>query len=99
MLSLRPGWGIGGSQPGSEYLYYPLYASGNSYLNSGSVNPNNIALLNLKWEQKESYNLGCDVSLFKDKLYADVNVYTAHTTDLLMESYKIPTSSGFSTLS
>ncbi len=99
MLSIRPGWGIVGRQPDSEYLYYSKYANGSSYLGSPSVYPSNIRLADLKWEQKETYNLGFDFGLFDGLIDGDLSIYTQKTTDLLMRNRAIPSSSGYATLS
>ena len=98
MLSFRPGWGIVGRQPGAEYLYFSKYKDGNGYMRQGSVYPNNIQLKNLKWEQKETYNLGVDFGFFNDRLTGNVEVYWQYTTDMLMANYGIPSSSGYSSL-
>ena len=58
MLSIRPGWGISGRQPGSEGLFFSKYRNGSGYLGEGSIYPQNIQLRNLKWEQKETYTSG-----------------------------------------
>ena len=97
MLSVRPGWGIVGNQPGGEYLYFSKYANSNSYNGGGSVVPTNIRLNNLKWEQKETWNIGFDLGLF-NKFTADFNIYRSLTSDLLMMNRKIPSSSGFGSL-
>lgn len=98
MLSLRPGWGIVGQQPGAEYLFYSRYANGGAYMNQGSTHPNNIQLKNLKWEQKMTYNLGVDFGILDDKLNGNVEVYKQYTSDLLMKDRGIPSSSGFANL-
>ena len=98
MLSVRPGWGIVGRQPGQEYLYFSTYSSGNAYMNQGSVHPDNIQLKNLKWEQKETFNLGADFGFFNDKITGNIEFYWQFTSDLLMSSYGIPTSSGYPNL-
>ncbi|MBO7140100.1 MAG: TonB-dependent receptor, partial [Prevotella sp.] len=53
---------------------------------------------NLKWEQKETYNLGTDFGFFKDRITGNVELYWQYTTDLLMANRGIPTSSGYSSL-
>ena len=98
MFSVRPGWGIVGRQPGQEYLYFSTYASGNAYMNQGSVHPENVQLKNLKWEQKETFNLGADFGFFNDRLTGNIEFYWQFTSDLLMSSYGIPTSSGYANL-
>ena len=95
MLSLRPGWGIVGQQPGGEYLFYSRYKNGSGYMNQSSTNPDNIQLKALKWEQKMTYNLGVDFGFFEDKLNGNVEVYKQYTSDLLMQNRGIPTSSGY----
>ena len=98
MLSIRPGWGIVGRQPGSEGLFYSKYTRGAGYLNAGSVAPANIQMKNLKWEQKETYNLGTDFGFFNERITGNVEFYWQYTTDLLMANRGIPTSSGYPTL-
>lgn len=98
MLSIRPGWGIVGKQPGAEYLYYSKYSKGSGYMGNGSTYPNNIQLKKLKWEQKETYNVGFDFGFFKDQLTGNLEIYKQYTTDLLMPSRAIPTSSGYRNL-
>ncbi|MBQ2298567.1 MAG: SusC/RagA family TonB-linked outer membrane protein [Bacteroidaceae bacterium] len=98
MLSVRPGWGIVGNQPGGEYLYFSKYANAPAYNNNTSVAPENIRLSSLKWEEKETWNIGFDLGLWKNKVTADFNIYTQKTSDLLMPNRKIPTSSGFTAL-
>ena len=99
MLSVRPGWGRVGNQPGGEYLYFSKYKAGDSYNGGGSIYPSNIRLSSLQWEEKETWNVGFDLGLFNNKFTADVNIYTQNTTKLLMNSVGLPSSSGFQNLS
>ena len=99
MLSIRPGWGIVGRQPGGEGLFFSKYGTGTGYLGEGSTSPRNIQLKKLKWEQKETYNLGTDFGFFDDRITGNVEFYWQYTTDLLMANRGIPTSSGYPTLS
>ena len=100
MLSIRPGWGRVGNQPGSEYLYFSKYSGTDAYSNYGSaLYPSNIRLSNLQWEEKETWNVGFDLGLFNNKITADFNVYTQLTSKLLMQNITLPSSSGFNSLS
>ena len=99
MLSVRPGWGVVGRQPGGEGLYFSKYGDGPGYMGNPSVYPRNIQLRNLKWEQKKTYNIGTDFGFFNDRITGNVEVYWQYTSDLLMANRGIPTSSGYSTLS
>ena len=98
MLSIRPGWGKVGNQPGGEYLYFSKYRSGNAYNGGSSVYPENIRLGSLKWEGKETWNLGFDLGFWDNRITADFNIYTQRTSDLLMANRRIPTSSGYTAL-
>lgn len=96
MLSVRPGWGMVGNPPGSEYLYFIRYASGQPYNQNGSIAPQNVRLNSIQWENKETYNIGFDLGLFNDKVTADFNIYRNLTSKLLMRDIGLPTSSGYS---
>ena len=100
MLSIRPGWGIVGRQPGQEYLYFSTYddGTGKAYMGQGVMYPTKIQLKNLKWEQKKTYNLGVDFGFFDDKLTGNVEYYWQYTSDMLMNNRGIPTSSGYTAL-
>ena len=98
MLSIRPGWGIVGKQPGAEALYFSKYRNGSGYLGQVSVYPSNIQLKNLKWEEKKTYNLGMDFGFWNGRINGNLEFYWQYTSDLLMQNRSIPTSSGFSTL-
>jgi hypothetical protein len=98
MLSIRPGWGVTGRQPGSG-LFYSKYGNGTAYIGESSIVPLNIRLADLRWERKETWNLGFDLGLFDNKLTADLSIYTGKTTDLLLGSFRIPSSSGYENLS
>lgn len=98
MLAFRPSWGITGNQPGSEGLMYNKYASGGVYNDVSVIYPSNLRLTQLKWEKTQSWNIGVNMSLF-DMVDFDLNIYNKKTTDLLNSGVKIPSSTGFSSLS
>lgn len=97
---LRFSWGTSGRPPGDAYARFALYetAGWSSYAGNAAINPTSIQLDNLKWETVESYNLGLNLNLFKDRLYIEADAYTKKTTDLLFKDYSIPYSAGFSKL-
>ena len=98
MLSIRPGWGQVGQQPGAQYLHFSRYGSTTQYMDMPAVRPNNIRLTDLRWETKTTWNIGTDIGFFDDMLTMDINVYDQLTSDLLMKSVGIPTSTGYSSL-
>ncbi len=103
MLGLRASWGMNGTAPGSESLFYSVYdtsdgvygASG-SLLTGGSID--GLKLDDLRWEKTKSYNLGVNLGFLNDKIEVDFEYYNKQTSDLLMKNVKIPTTSGYGTL-
>lgn len=98
MLSLRPGWGMTGSQPGAEYLHYTTYATSGSYMGTTAIAQGGLRLTDLKWAKKNEYNIGTDFGFFDEKLTGSFNYYDNNTTDQLMGGYAIPSSNGYSSL-
>lgn len=91
---LRIGYGKVGNNRVTDYSYTsPLTFSQtqiggfafNNTPTSGSFLAS-IANKNLKWETIESFNLGLDVSLLKDRISFTVDGYTKKTNDLLYNS-------------
>ena len=103
MLSFRPSWGIVGRQPGSEYLQYARYNPSGTYGKGTDVDAiiylEGLQLNRLKWERTSQYNIGGDFGFFHDLITGDFNYYFKRTKDLLMSGVRIPSSSGFGSLS
>ncbi len=68
------------------------YVLGNTSVNglSNSTAPNS----NLSWEKTNTYNIGFDAILFKDKLRVSVDYYNAKTKALLL-NVPVPAQSGY----
>lgn len=98
MLSIRPGWGLVGNQPGTNYLYESKYRTTDKYIDMSAMYPTNIRLTNLRWETKNTWNVGMDLGFLEDRITCDFNIYTQRTSDMLMSNSAIPTSTGFSGL-
>lgn len=99
MLAVRPGWGITGNQPSSDYSQYSVYSiDGSGYMGGTVVRPVNIPLTNLRWEKTQSYNLGFDFGFFGNLVNGKIDLYNKITTDMLWSNYSIASSSGFSSL-
>ena len=103
MLSIRPSWGYSGRAPGGD-LWRSKYGSGPGYMGASSVIPNNIRLAGLRYEKKNSFQVGFDFGFYLDESHrrtidANVDIYTSKTTDLLQQNYGIPSSSGYTGLS
>ena len=108
-LKLRLGWGMVGNQGVSPYQTLTVYNSmwmaspGSDYTNYPNgqyqigIKPSLMANSNLKWETTEQYNVGLDVSVFKERLNLTVDYYQKSTKDLL-QAISIPPSTGFSSM-
>lgn len=96
MLAIRPGWGITGNEPTSEYLHFSKYESYSSYAGATTFRPANIRLADLKWEKLTEYNVGLDIATKENKYELLFNVYTRRTSDMLFTNKTIPTSTGYS---
>ena len=98
MFAIRPSWGRVGRQPNQNYLYTSKYGSISRYIDMAATAPLNIRLTDLKWEISTSYNVGIDLGFFKDRLNLVIEGYHQTSTDMLMSSFRIPSSSGFATV-
>lgn len=99
MFAIRASWGLSGNVPKKDGLYFSKYAAyDNGYGNMAAVRPNNVQVSNLRWEKTASWNLGLTVGLWDDRVIIEPELYHKHTTDLLIEGLKIPTTSGYGSL-
>ena len=103
MLSFRPGWGITGNAWFDEGLIYNKYGAFGYYgsLSNGiaGIAPENLRLTEIRSEMTKAWNLGADLEIFDGLLKFDFNAYHKYTKDLLMRGVRVPSSSGFSSLS
>lgn len=70
-----------------------VYPINGSTTNVGTV-PTSIGNSNLKWETTEQWNVGLDLSFFKERLNFTADIYRKTTRDLLLEA-SLPLTSGF----
>ena len=93
-LKLRVGWGKNGNDNVGNYNAYTTFIANGfkSYYNiSGSSRSSSTAGMHQstlgnpegRWETSIATNVGVDVSLFKSKLEASLDVYSRRTTDML----------------
>lgn len=83
-LKIRGGWGKTGNQEfpsGSAQLRYSFSGNG-----SGAFNAANNANEDLKWQSDRQYNIGMDMSLFKNRVTFTMDYFNKRTKDLLFPS-------------
>jgi TonB-linked SusC/RagA family outer membrane protein len=100
-LRIRGSWGLSGNMPSGNYLYYSTYSASSNfaYMGVSGVRPDGIELTSLKWETIEQYSPGITFFGFKNRLNIEFDVYTKRTRDLYLNNSRIPSTSGYSTLS
>lgn len=84
-LKLRLGWGLVGNQAAGSYAYGVTMASAASIWGTGFY-PGNFANPDLKWEKTNAYNIGLDLSLFKNRVELTTEVYLKKIDNLLMQA-------------
>lgn len=98
-LKLRASWGISGNNGIGDYSHIALldianYSIGEN-LASGFA-PQNFPYPDLGWEESETIDIGLDVGLLDNRIYASFDYYTKTNTDLLL-NIPVPTATGFTT--
>jgi TonB-dependent starch-binding outer membrane protein SusC len=96
-LKLRASWGRSGNYNIPDYGTISTLAAYNYTLNGASVigqAPNVVTNPDLTWEQSETFDVGLDITLWKNRITASFDYYSKSNTDLLL-NVPIPTASGF----
>ena len=98
-LRFRLSYALAGNAPGRDYSFYNTYTTySTSYLGNNGVYPSSMELQNLRWETVHGANTGFNISLFKGRFRADVDVYRNRTKDLFFENLQIASTTGFNTV-
>lgn len=98
MFSIRPSWAYTGMAPNKDYLYTSKYGATTNYYLLSAMTPQNLKLLNLKWQKSTKYNLGFDLGFFNDKFNITFEMYNETVSDILMPNFRIPSSTGYSSV-
>lgn len=97
-LKLRGSYGQTGNQPVSNFGARGLIGVGYNYLDQGGLALSQLANPELKWERTSATDVGIDLGFIQNRLYASVDLYYRHTTDLLLPQ-SITYDTGFSSYS
>ena len=98
MLSLRPGFGMDGHAPGENKTFNSYMSSGKNYLGMAGFIMEGIRLTDLRRSDKREWNVGTDFGFFNDRVTGAFNYYSGTTYDQIVSGYRIPSSTGFSSL-
>lgn len=92
-LKLRAGYGITGTAPSENYAALTTLNYGSRFLYNGSwiqgLSPTRNPNPDLRWEQKEEYNIGLDFAVLNSRLTGSIDVYRRNTKDMLY-NYPVP---------
>ncbi|HEY4148946.1 MAG TPA: TonB-dependent receptor [Chitinophagaceae bacterium] len=96
-LKLRASWGRAGSSNIGDYQAIPTLANANYSFGTTAANgevPSGVASPNLHWETSNTYDLGLDATVLKNRINMTFDVYRKVSTDLFLQ---LPTlaASGF----
>lgn len=99
-LKLRTSYGVTGSQSiaplGSlSQIGNANYVSGETIVSGSSFRT--VGNSDLKWEQTAQVNIGLDAAFLKNRIKLTIDAYQK-STNRLLQTLNIPTSSGFSTM-
>ncbi|HCC70472.1 MAG TPA: TonB-dependent receptor [Bacteroidales bacterium] len=89
-LKIRVSYGTNGTLPPGYYDHLALYAYSSTYDGQVAAYENSIANSNLTWEQNANFNIGFDITLFRN-FSATIEYFSRHTSDLLMNLPLAPT--------
>ncbi len=96
-LNLRFSYGAQGNDNVGNYAYGGFYSIYNS-LDMLGLLPSDLPTPELKWETNLNRNVGIDISLFNNRLIAQIDLYDRQSKDLLFEKPLSP-STGYSGIS
>jgi TonB-dependent starch-binding outer membrane protein SusC len=86
-LKLRASWGKTGAQPADSYLSLRRYGPSGSFYYGGayvpSYGPQSNPNPDLKWEEKDEFDVGVDFAILNGKLSGSIDWYQRVTSDLL----------------
>jgi TonB-dependent starch-binding outer membrane protein SusC len=100
-MKLRGSYGISGNNGIGNYSSIGLLSYFNTTFGSGAgslqtgILPTTLSLPDLKWEKSAEFDIGLDLSLFKDRISITADYYDRQSSDLLL-SVPLPTTTGFS---
>ena len=100
MVGLKGSWGITGRSIASAASFYNTYTKSAGYYGTDSyITLSGMKLTNLKPEKKNGLNFGLSLGFFDDLIEADLNVYKETTSDLIMKTVPVPSTTGYTSLS
>ncbi|KAA6341349.1 TonB-dependent receptor SusC [termite gut metagenome] len=99
-LKLHTSYGVTGNSEIGTYRSLAMVGASTALIDAQRQSifyPNRLANPDLKWEKTGQYDLGLNLSLFRNRLTVDLSYYYKLTTDLLLDR-PVPHSTGYSSV-
>ncbi|MBD0376753.1 MAG: TonB-dependent receptor, partial [Flavisolibacter sp.] len=96
-LKLRASWGRSGNYNIGDYPSIPVLGIYNYTFNNLSTigqAPASITNPDISWEKSETFDVGLDIGILRNRITATIDYYNKHNTNLLL-NVPIPQASGF----
>jgi TonB-linked SusC/RagA family outer membrane protein len=102
-FKVRASWGISGNDRIGNYIPYQTFNPGQDYVLGDDNILVGVAITTLanpfiRWEETEQYDLGIDISLFKNKLEIVADYFNRNSKDILYTNFPIPNTLGVANL-
>lgn len=102
-LKVRASWGISGNDRIGNYIPYQAYNPGQDYVLGNDNTLVGVAVTSLanpliRWEETEQYDIGLDLSLFRNKVELVVDYFNRDSKDILYTNFPIPNTLGVANL-
>ncbi len=102
-LKIRASWGISGNDRIGNYIYQQSYNTGLDYhIGKTTIVPavavTTLANPAITWESTEQFDVGMDLSMFKNKLYITADYFKRNSSDILYTNFPIPSTIGVTNL-
>lgn len=96
-FKIRGSYGITGRGPDQNNATTFTYSANAPFIDIQGVTPDNIQLVNLRWEKSKQLDVGADLSFFKGRLTFVTDYSVTTTRDLLLNT-PISVASGFESI-
>jgi hypothetical protein len=93
---LRVSYGVTGNEEIGDYVSLLLYGPDYIYAGIAGIAPVNLAYGDLGWERTTQFNVGLDLSLYRNRIRIVADYYKKNT-DRLLNRVEIPKETGFKT--
>ena len=102
-LKLRGSWGISGNDRIGNYIFEQTYNPNIDYVLGDDTTVVGVAFSSLanpsiKWEETEQYDIGLDLSMFRNRLEITADYFNRKSADILYKNFPIPATIGVTNL-